>query len=1176
MESGADVQCLEGHGCSPIDLAERGSHMSTYDFLKQAADSKEEARESLHYALRDAACNGDVATLRNLLKDIGKMDAQSLINMTSNGTNTLLFKACEGGNKELVELLLENGADGRVHPVTKYSPLYIAAYYGHKDIVSILLKKFPGLVQVPTVEKWLPIHACCINGHVAVMDMLLKFDYPPELMVTYRHYTGDIEYEMPFDINLKDVSGQNALYIACQMGNQRLVDTLLKHKVEARKFGEGNRQPIAPPSSKSVSQSESEQNLSSSGEAEKASSPTKKRLSEGIQGILQKLSLVTNQNLIVGKTKQENLICPIDINAYCEDYQTALHVAVKQRSHVIASSLLNAKADANLSILPAPSSSVSSPFDHQARSKRRMESSTALVEACLQRDLGMIELLLKYGARDDDCKAMAYVCKDDIIVGKILALKAHQDSEHKIHTTYINESILKRMKKPLLVSSILPSNAVTVNWHNQKLDRISEPWLISAALKINPRLRLNPRNQALSLQAITRLDLSSNSLEKVPEVVWTFCSLKYLNLSQNRIEKLDFPQIISAVWLEELLLQENRFECVPEEIFTCFPSLTILNLANNKLQSIPPTMWTAMKLQELNLSLNLLTELPALTSGMELSVFDSLPYMSLTGSPEEPMSPDFVMVDFESNREKFRKPRGTTSPSSKDTPSGTQPDQRPHSPPMTHHALWRHNINILANQECLEKSKCSDLNSIVSLNLAHNSFHKIPKVLACLGTNLQRLNLSYNNLKYMGHIGEYPATLRQLDLSHNRIERWFYTPGDNTNVKLSCFGGMNDDGLPCGTCPTSEPATGAGDNKCVHKRHARVENLKTLLLSGNLLKTINVGVDEITVEDGDTATGGGTGSSTGSTVEPSVPRKLAGRNLWFPNVTMIDLSENRLKEVTPRVSELTNLSVLNLSGNAEVTDLPPQMGLLNRMWNLNTTGCNLQEPLKSMIESKRCKTMDIIGYLKSVLEDAKTYSRMKLMVVGIQGIGKTSLLNQLRQEGSQKPAQQDHWAKRMGAASKNSNQKSGKPISTVGVDIGSWVLDMKGSRSNSGNSYGPVIFRTWDFGGQREYYATHLYFLTRRSLYLVVWNICDGEKGLNEIVQWLVNIQARAPNSPVIIVGTHYDLVSEKFPPGYLDYLQTKIRDKFIYISDPEKRGLPRVMYSIEVTKLLYNLQNKK
>lgn len=38
--------------------------------------------------------------------------------------------------------------------------------------------------------------------------------------------------------------------------------------------------------------------------------------------------------------------------------------------------------------------------------------------------------------------------------------------------------------------------------------------------------------------------------------------------------------------------------------------------------------------------------------------------------------------------------------------------------------------------------------------------------------------------------------------------------------------------------------------------------------------------------------------------------------------------------------------------------------------------------------------------MKSVLEDAKPYARMKLMVVGIQGIGKTSLLDRLRQESA--------------------------------------------------------------------------------------------------------------------------------------------------------------------------------
>ena len=53
--------------------------------------------------------------------------------------------------------------------------------------------------------------------------------------------------------------------------------------------------------------------------------------------------------------------------------------------------------------------------------------------------------------------------------------------------------------------------------------------------------------------------------------------------------------------------------------------------------------------------------------------------------------------------------------------------------------------------------------------------------------------------------------------------------------------------------------------------------------------------------------------------------------------------------------------------------------------------------------------------------------------------------------------------------------------------------------------------------------------------------------------------QARAPNSPVVIVGTHHDVVREEFPPSFSEYLQQSIRDKFINVSDPEKCGFPRV-----------------
>lgn len=99
------------------------------------------------------------------------------------------------------------------------------------------------------------------------------------------------------------------------------------------------------------------------------------------------------------------------------------------------------------------------------------------------------------------------------------------------------------------------------------------------------------------------------------------------------------------------------------------------------------------------------------------------------------------------------------------------------------------------------------------------------------------------------------------------------------------------------------------------------------------------------------------------------------------------------------------------------------MGLLTRLWNLNTAGCALSEPLRSVVRG-RSRSVDVVGYLRSVLQEARPYARMKLMVVGVQvtppphtrtcrqgrtihdtisslqGIGKTSLLDCLRQESA--------------------------------------------------------------------------------------------------------------------------------------------------------------------------------
>ena len=63
----------------------------------------------------------------------------------------------------MVELSVSHGADGRPHPITRYSPLYVACHTGRIKIAEALVKKFPKLVQVETIEKLFPLHAACFQ-----------------------------------------------------------------------------------------------------------------------------------------------------------------------------------------------------------------------------------------------------------------------------------------------------------------------------------------------------------------------------------------------------------------------------------------------------------------------------------------------------------------------------------------------------------------------------------------------------------------------------------------------------------------------------------------------------------------------------------------------------------------------------------------------------------------------------------------------------------------------------------------------------------------------------------------------------------------------------------------------------------------------------------------------------
>ena len=217
----------------------------------------------------------------------------------------------------------------------------------------------------------------------------------------------------------------------------------------------------------------------------------------------------------------------------------------------------------------------------------------------------------------------------------------------------------------------------------------------------------------------------------------------------------------------------------------------------------------------------------------------------------------------------------------------------------------------------------------------------------------------------------------------------------------------------------------------------------------------------------------------------------------------LNLSKNKFHTVPLCICSFTTLHSLNLSGNPDIVFLPVQMGRLNHLSYLALEGLkSLKDPPKYV--QKDCR--ECIRYLFSKLRNVKGFYRMKLMVVGHANRGKSTLVARL--EGK------EHGHE-----------------SVVGLHIREWCYRPSAGRRT-------FYFDIWDFGGQEEYYATHQCFLSQNSMYLVLFNLTHRDKGVEEVRFWLNDLAYRAPQSCVIIVGTHLDeIANEDRGPGGTDVL---------------------------------------
>lgn len=62
------------------------------------------------------------------------------------------FRASQFGYDQICQHLINAKADSRAHPVTKYSPLYIAVHQGHYAVTELLLNAFPFLINVSSID----------------------------------------------------------------------------------------------------------------------------------------------------------------------------------------------------------------------------------------------------------------------------------------------------------------------------------------------------------------------------------------------------------------------------------------------------------------------------------------------------------------------------------------------------------------------------------------------------------------------------------------------------------------------------------------------------------------------------------------------------------------------------------------------------------------------------------------------------------------------------------------------------------------------------------------------------------------------------------------------------------------------------------------------------------------
>ncbi|MES2706583.1 MAG: COR domain-containing protein [Verrucomicrobiota bacterium] len=216
-----------------------------------------------------------------------------------------------------------------------------------------------------------------------------------------------------------------------------------------------------------------------------------------------------------------------------------------------------------------------------------------------------------------------------------------------------------------------------------------------------------------------------------------------------------------------------------------------------------------------------------------------------------------------------------------------------------------------------------------------------------------------------------------------------------------------------------------------------------------------------------------------------LPREMG----QLTSLTQLQVDNNQLTALPPEIERLTSLMLLDASDN-QLTALPESLRKLPKLRKLLLHGNEAlslpQEVLGPKLTEVDCEIDKIPDNCPALLDyyfarqqgGERPLNEVKLLLIGRGGVGKTATMNRLLGKGFVPGTDE-----------------------TLGIEISDWELPAPG---------GDVVrVHGWDFAGQTVTHGLHKFFLSHRSIYILV--LSGREESAQEDAEyWLKLMEAYA------------------------------------------------------------------